>query len=369
MGASETAKGDPREAASLFDHHGVGRVLFTLAALIVYRFGSLWPAPGVDPDALLHLDASDLSRIARASSSIFALGVIPVFSVMLLAELAKRAFPTLRLLAEQRPQSRTLFNRIVIIAGLLLAVFQAYGIANGLQAIGGQGDGRSWLVPEPGPGFTFGFITTQVAGTAFLVWLADQITRHGIGSGFWILLLATEISTFGYLPAELGESVRIGRLASPAIFLVAGFVIAAVAALVALERARRDGERLQALSPWPLYIATSVAGLFIFGFTQLGILDSTAAVMQSYPARAVQLITIFLLAYLWAQPNARPLTPIFTLIYGVIFLGLAYAARLAQVPLPQGAAFVAIVLTALSVLPARLAPFLPDTPQPHLPED
>lgn len=360
MSASDAAAVGPRTAASLITPQNIGRVLFTLAALVVYRFGTQWPAPGIDAQATYKGELSDLARIARASSSIFALGVTPVFSVMLLAELAKLAFPTLRLLVEQRGQSRVVFNRIIIIAGLLLGAFQANGIATALQAIPGNAYAPP-IVPEPGLEFKLGFIVTQVAGTAFLVWLADQITRHGIGSGFWILLLASEIGSLAFLPQDLGERVQTGQLASNAMFLVAGFVIAAVVALVALERARDHGARLPALSIWPVYIATSVFGLVMGAMLGAGIASESGAFV-SWPAIALFIALIFAVTWLAAGRGAnRAQTFLVALALTAICCGLAYISRNFQVPVIQGASFIAIVLVALSILPNEAAPYLPQS--------
>jgi hypothetical protein len=86
--------------------------------------------------------------------------------------------------------------------------------------------------------------------------------------------------------------------------------------------------------------------------------------MESVPARAVVLACIVTVTYLWAGRGAGAMTPVVALVYAAIYFGIEQLSGALQLPLPAGPAFVAIVLTALSVLPAELAPLLPESEPP-----
>ena len=178
---SQTGSQHPALAAFL-GRDVIKRIAFTLAALAIYRLGLIVPVPGLDVSAMPGLTPpfDTLSRTALARVSIFDLGLGPIFSIMIAAEVLKLAAPALSPWLAKSEANRHAFNRYVLLAGLVLAAFQAYGVAIALEEVKAYGNVR--LVPEPGVEFQVAFILSVVAGTAFLAWLGDQITRHGVGS-------------------------------------------------------------------------------------------------------------------------------------------------------------------------------------------
>ncbi|MDF2119015.1 hypothetical protein PY365_25940 [Roseiarcaceae bacterium H3SJ34-1] len=212
------------------------RVLVTLAAVCIYRLGSHIPLPGVDPTVL-----ESFARVNRITSltveniSIFALGVIPIFSALMLVECAKLIVPAFARWSERDRYNAGRTNRAVRFIALLIAAFQGWGLARALTNVSG-------LVPEPDWMFGLTTIATFVAATVLLGWLGDQVTRRGFGNGFWILLLTpallrlpeTAIRTIALLP---------DRQISPAgLALALGFMVLAIALLAALAIARADAD-------------------------------------------------------------------------------------------------------------------------------
>lgn len=157
------------------------RLGITAALLIVYRLGTFTPLPGIDPEAL-----SRLGGVAERIS-IFALGITPLITVLILAELLKVVAPGIRRWEQAAPRNRDKLNSIVVGLSLLAAAAQASGLALALEDV-------KDLVSEPGTPFRLTTIATLVGGSAIVIWLANQITRHGIGSGVWLLFVTPWLS-------------------------------------------------------------------------------------------------------------------------------------------------------------------------------
>jgi SecY len=161
------------------DRTGFARSLaVTAAALVAYRLGMHIPLPGFSAKALQQVNGATLERI-----SILALGITPFVTILIFAELLKVIAPGVRRWEQAEAHNRIKLNRIVIGLSLLAAAAQASGLALALEDV-------THLVDEPGTSFRLTCIATLVGGTAVVIWLADLITRHGLGSGTWLLLVA-----------------------------------------------------------------------------------------------------------------------------------------------------------------------------------
>jgi preprotein translocase subunit SecY len=260
-------------AATLASPDNRRRLLVTAGALFLYRLGCQIPVPGLDPQALLHLGDGDGTALQRLS--IFAIGVTPIFSVALIVELARLTIPGLgqRLIAEPGRTGR--WRNYMLIAALVVAAIQAIGIARALEAISG-------LVDEPGLAFEAGIVVTFVGATAFLGWLGERITLHGLGNGFWLLLVAPFLSA---VPRAIRGSSALwhqGAIDSVALCAAVGFLALTVVLVVAASGARaRPGTRR--ISPidiasrgvgagrdeyacvWAPLLASYFGGFLIFG--------------------------------------------------------------------------------------------------------
>ncbi len=175
-----SALGGLRDRAEL-----VRRLLLTGAALVIFRAGSHIPLPGIDTQALAKLGPAREEVIGRIS--IFALGIIPFITVLILMELIKVVAPRLRQWEHAQAHNRDKLGRIVVALALLAAAGQAFGLSLALEDVHG-------LVGEPGVAFRVACIATLVGGVALAIWLADQITHNGLGSGVWLLLIAPALA-------------------------------------------------------------------------------------------------------------------------------------------------------------------------------
>jgi len=157
------------------------RAGITLGALLIYRAGSWIPLPGIDVASLVgpgdvRLLGGGLERV-----SIMALGLLPMLSALMLLEAALIASPRFRRWS-LNPRNAARLTPWTVVAALAFAAVQSYGLATAFEELGGP------LVTAPGSLFRAGVVVTQVGATAALIWLASLITRHGIGSGIWILI-------------------------------------------------------------------------------------------------------------------------------------------------------------------------------------
>ena len=206
------------------------RLLLTVGVLCVYRLGCQIPLPGLDLDTLSHAGTGrlTLAPIVIERISIFALGVMPIFWVLMIVEIAKLVVPALGRWETARPGHVARLHRHVYIAALVLAAFHAFRMANAFEGISG-------LVDEPGWTFHVSVVATFVAATALLGWLGEMITLHGLGNGFWLLLVTPSLAR---LPNICFEFWRRGGVVSAALVAAICFLVAAIALVVTAGKAR-----------------------------------------------------------------------------------------------------------------------------------
>ncbi|MGB7432114.1 MAG: preprotein translocase subunit SecY [Ahrensia sp.] len=218
------------------------RIWFTLFALIVYRFGTYIPIPGLDMDAFAQAFANQAGGIlgifnmfaggAVERMAIFALGIMPYISASIAVQLMTSVIPTLEQLKKEGEQGRKVINQYTRYLTVLLATLQSYGIAVGLES----GNG---IVADPGWFFRFSAVITLVGGTMFLMWLGEQITSRGIGNGISLIIFAGIVAG---MPGAIGSTLELGRtnaLSTGLIIAILVIAVAVIAVIVFVERAQR----------------------------------------------------------------------------------------------------------------------------------
>lgn len=359
------------------------RILITFICLCLYRLGAQIPAPGLDLNvlALSTSDASGLAVATRERLSIFALGLVPILSAMILGEVLKLLVPGLRATLAASETTRTAYNRAIIVTGLLFAAFQGYGIALALEAIEFGGDR---LVGEPGGGFRSVIAITLVAATALLVWLADMITRYGLGGGFWIILLFPSVRSLAELPSFLLSGVGEGVIASHHAVATVAALIAIVAVLSTLYRARLPAAAAEASTPnfeeplrgrvltawvWPPLIAATVVSYLpvlswiVSGRDDASFTQSIFAYGRPGELAAVALLTV--LATLILSPRGlgeagRAAARITAITLAIIVLVMTLITVHVPITIPDGSWLIASVVVCLMILPDRLSQLFPD---------
>lgn len=218
------------------------RLMFLVLALVVYRVGAHIPVPGIDPNQLASLfnDAKGgilgmfnlFSGGALSRFTVFALGIMPYISASIIMQLLTVVIPTFEAIKKEGRSGQRKITQYTRYGTVLLATFQALGIAIALESQAG-------LVTDPGFIFRLTTVVTLVTGTMFLMWLGEQVTERGLGNGISIIIFAGIASG---LPNALGgllELVRTGSMSIISSILVVIVVAAVTYFVVFVERGQR----------------------------------------------------------------------------------------------------------------------------------
>ena len=218
------------------------RIIFLLLAILVYRIGTHIPVPGVDPNELSKLFKSASGGIlnmfnmfsggALSRLSVLALGIMPYISASIIMQLMTVIYAPLEQLKKEGEAGRRQITKYTRYFTLVLATFQALGIAFALESQAG-------LVLEPGVMFRFTAVVSLLTGTMFLMWLGEQITERGVGNGISILIFAGIVAGLPSALASTGELIRTGAMNPFVALMIAALVIAVTALVVFVERGQR----------------------------------------------------------------------------------------------------------------------------------
>ena len=226
------------------------RLIFTVAMLAVYRVGVYISIPGMNRDAMkAYLGSQDtgvggflnmfnfLAGGALEQLSIFALGIMPYITASIILQVAGVLVPSLERLKKEGDAGRKRINQLTRYGTLLLAVVQGTALARGLNALTGQQN----VVTSTSAGSIALIVLTLTAGTAFLMWLGEEITAKGVGNGISLLIMAGIVAG---LPSAIHDTLRNtfsdATAFGPVDLLILIVVMAGiVAAIVYVERAQR----------------------------------------------------------------------------------------------------------------------------------
>ncbi|MGO9590944.1 MAG: preprotein translocase subunit SecY [Candidatus Acidiferrales bacterium] len=226
------------------------RILFTLAMLAVYRFGAFLPTPGINTDVLSQLfeqnQGSVLGIIDLFSGgnfrrlTIFALGIMPYITASIILQLMTVAWPYLERLQKEGELGRRKITQYTRYLTIMLSIVQSLSIAFTLQHQAGP-NGES-LVYNPGIRFTLMTILTLTTGSAFIMWLGEQISDRGIGNGMSLIIFAGIVVGLPRGVQDLWQKTRDaqwGGFTVPAMLILIALMLAAVAFIVLVEGGQR----------------------------------------------------------------------------------------------------------------------------------
>ena len=308
------------------------RVLFTLAMLAVYRIGAHIPTPGINNDELAaflldqggallgFLDIFSGGSLSRLT--IFALGIMPYISASIILQLLTVVIPHLSKLAKEGERGRKTIIQYTRYGTIGIALIQGFGISLGLEGMnGGQ------YVLEPGWPFRFMTVITLTAGTAFLMWLGEQITERGVGNGISLIIFAGIVARLPSAIAQTFEMYRVGELSLLFLILLGVTMLAVVTAIVFLESGRRRV---------PVQYAKRVIGRRVYGgqSTHIPLKINTAGVIPPIFASSIIAFPATITSFVqvpWVQALGAHLAPgsvIYTLMYVsmIIFFCFFYTA-------------------------------------------
>jgi preprotein translocase subunit SecY len=320
------------------------RLWFTLGALILFRFMSFVPIPGVDPAAMAALFETQSGGIldvfntfsggALSRMSVIALGVMPYITASIVVQLGATMYGPWQALRKEGETGRKKLNQYTRYLTVLLVLVQGYMVVRGLESQSLRQGIQA--VVQPGIVFEAAGTISLVGGTLFLMWIGEQITSRGIGNGVSLIIMAGIVARLPQAIAQLFEGGRTGTM-NP--LLVAGIVIgtlALVAFICFMERAQR-----RVLIQYPK--RQTARGLMQQERSHLPIKINTAGVIP--PIFASSLLLMPLTAIQWAGRGAsadsgtsdwlitistylQHGTPLYMLLYGagIIFFTFFYTA-------------------------------------------
>jgi preprotein translocase subunit SecY len=307
------------------------RLFFTFVMLAVYRIGVAIPTPGIDGQALADFFAEANKTVfglvnlfsggALERFSIFALGIMPYISASIILQLLTVVIPTLERLSKEGESGRRKITQYTRYGTVALSLLQGLFISIGLEQIQARGGGS--VVYAPGWAFRLMTVVTLTSGTAFIMWLGEQITERGVGNGISLIIFAGIVASIPSAVTTTTEFVREGELSILVVVLLLVLMVLIVAAVIFMERGHR---RI------PVQYAKRVVGRRVYGgqSSHLPLKINTAGVIPPIFASSVLIFPATIASFAdhpWAQTVANALEPsswIYNLCYVALIIFFCY---------------------------------------------
>jgi len=242
------------------------RVLFSFGLLAIYRIGSHIPTPGLDSRAFEEFFRSNASGLlgfldifsggALRRLSVFALGITPYITASIILQLLTVVWPFLEKLSKEGELGRRKITQYTRYGTVVLSFVQGSGIALWLWATTSPSGARLVHAEIPKLGFVLMTVLTLTTGTAFVMWLGEQITERGIGNGISLIIFAGIVAGFPSAVWQSFKQIQRGQQSLFTMLLLTAFMVAVVGAIVFVERAQR---RI------PVQYAKRVVGRKVYG--------------------------------------------------------------------------------------------------------
>jgi preprotein translocase subunit SecY len=301
------------------------RILFTIFMLAIYRIGVFVTVPGVDRLVVQKLFGASSGSLfslfnmfsggALEQMSVFALGIMPYISASIILQLLAVVIPTLERLQKEGEMGRRKITQYTRYGTVILSVIQGMGIAFYLESL--RSNLGEAVVLDPGWGFRILTVVSLTAGTAFIMWLGEQITERGIGNGISLIICAGIVAN---LPDALFQTftfVSKGIMKPFILFIIVIVAVVVVAIIIFFERAQR---RI------PVQYARRVVGRKMYGgqSTHLPLKVNTSGVIPPIFASSILMFPATLANFIdkpWMQDIQSALSPD-SWAYSTIYVGL-----------------------------------------------
>ena len=298
------------------------RILFTLGMLAVYRIGAHIPMPGINNEELSRflterggalmgfLDIFSGGALSRLT--ILALGIMPYISASIILQLLTVVIPTLSKLAKEGERGRKKIIQYTRYGTIGIGIVQALGISIGLESMN-----NGAFVLQGGWGFRVMTIITLTAGTAFLMWLGEQITERGIGNGISLIIFSGIVAGMPRAVINTYQLFSTGQLGGFTLMIVGSLMVGVIAAIVYVESARRK---------IPVQYAKRVVGRRVYGgqSTHIPLKINTSGVIPPIFASSLLAFPATILGFIqipWIQSMSRHLAP-GSVLYTVLYVSL-----------------------------------------------
>jgi len=302
------------------------RVMFTLFMLFVYRMGVQIPTPGINGEALAAFFQQNAGTLfgmfnmfsggALKNFSIFALGIMPYISASIIIQLLTVVIPQLEALSKEGEAGQRKITQYTRYSTVALSIIQGFFIATGLEGMSGPGGAAIVLVP--GLQFKLMTVLTLTTGTAFIMWLGEQMTERGVGNGISLIIFAGIVAR---MPAAIGNSIQLIKAGEIAVVFVPIMIILmflVVAFIVFVETAQRRV---------PIQYAKRVVGRKVYGgqSSHLPLKLNISGVIPPIFASSIMMFPATIGSFIkidWVQQVSAMLSP------GTVFYYILYVAML-----------------------------------------
>ncbi|MFC1505280.1 preprotein translocase subunit SecY [Thermodesulfobacteriota bacterium] len=303
------------------------RIFYTFALLSVYRIGVHVPTPGIDTVALASFFARAKGTLlglfdmfsggALERLSVFALGIMPYISASIILQLLTVVIPHLEQLKKEGEQGRKKITQYTRYGTVVLSIIQGFGISVGLESMASPGGAQVVIIP----GWSFRLMTviTLTAGTAFIMWLGEQITERGIGNGISLIIFAGIVAR---MPMAIGNTFRLlstGEMGIFAILILTGLMVLVIAFIIYVEQGQR---RI------PVQYAKRVVGRKMYGgqSTHLPLKINTSGVIPPIFASSIIMFPATIASFIaipWVKNIADSMRP-GNAVYELLFVGFIF---------------------------------------------
>ncbi|MFT5727963.1 MAG: preprotein translocase subunit SecY [Desulforhopalus sp.] len=302
------------------------RVLFTLIMLAVYRIGVQIPTPGINGEALSAFFTQNAGTLfgmfnmfsggALENFSIFALGIMPYISASIIIQLLTVVIPQLEALKKEGEAGNRKITQYTRYGTVVLSVIQGTFIATGLQGM--TGPGGEAIVLDPGLQFKLMTMLTLTSGTAFIMWLGEQMTERGIGNGISLIIFAGIVARG---PAAIVNSIQLVQAGEISMFFVPFlilFMLGIIAIIVFFETSQR---RI------PIQYAKRVVGRKVYGgqSSHLPLKINVSGVIPPIFASSIMMFPATIGSFIqidWVQRVSAAMSP------GTIYYYICYIAMI-----------------------------------------
>ncbi|HSB32310.1 MAG TPA: preprotein translocase subunit SecY [Candidatus Sulfobium mesophilum] len=300
------------------------RIFFTLALLTVYRIGCHVPTPGINGEELskfLTQQAGSFMQFfdmfsggALSRVTIFALGIMPYISASIIMQLLTVVIPAIGKLAKEGEAGRKKITRYTRYGTVVISAIQSFGIAAGLESMS-----QGAFVQNPGWSFRLITMITLTSGTAFIMWLGEQITERGIGNGISLIIFAGIVARFPNAIISTVRLVQAGELSIFFVLFLVAMMVAVVAGIILMERGQRK---------IPVQYAKRVVGRKVYGgqSTHLPLKINTAGVIPPIFASSIIMFPATVAGFIaipWVQSAAKQLSP-GTIFHTILYVGMIF---------------------------------------------
>ena len=301
------------------------RILFTLALLAVYRVGAHIPTPGINGEALSEFLARSgagalmgffdmFSGGALSRVTIFALGIMPYISASIILQLLTVVIPAIGKLAKEGEAGRKKIVRYTRYGTVVISAIQSFGIAAGLESMQ-----NGAFIQSPGWSFRLLTMITLTSGTAFIMWLGEQITERGIGNGISLIIFAGIVARFPNAIISTIRLIQAGELSLLFVIALVVMMVSVIGAIIYVERGQRK---------IPVQYAKRVVGRKVYGgqSTHLPLKINTSGVIPPIFASSIIMFPATVAGFIaipWVQSIARQLSP-GTILYTLLYVGMIF---------------------------------------------